>query len=214
MSGSKRAAITSGKTTRESSCNALPLAYHNSSHYVSNNDDLNRESIIDKIIADKFSFTLVLLSCFSAFLANIVASINKLPASTHCSWQDASIIGPMDRYNCPFPISNSVLRISISCYLICFLIIVIIILTNYKNYHCFQNLSFTQCIACTITVLSLSHYLCFISIIMDSYSIYTALKFSQYEMDKQLRVKTKSSFSFQFPCIILKKKKTTETING
>ena len=175
--------MTSGKTTRESSCNALPIAFRASSH-VSNNDVLNNETIMDKIIADRFAFTLILLCCLCTFFANIVASIHKLTPSDTCSLQKASIIGPIEAYQCPFPIINSVIRISISCYLICFLIVVTIILKSYESYGCGPSFSIKQCITFIMHVLSFSHYLCFISLVMDCYSIYTAYKLSQYQITK------------------------------
>eukprot|EP01083_Nonionella_stella_P104407 299177_1 len=171
--------VLSGKTTRESSCNALPLAYHNSSHFVSNAESINRETIMDKIVADGFSFALVLLCCFSAFIANLIHSCYKFSPSAKCDWFLAGIIGPVEKLNCPFPFPNSVLRILISSYLFCCLLIVVLLM-HCKSCTC---LSLTRCISCLMTVLSVSHYLCFISITMDSYAIYTAYKFSQYKLD-------------------------------
>ena len=184
-----RSAAGSGKTTRESSCNALPVAFRESSHFiVTNNEIPNERSIMDKIIGDKFAFTLVILCCFSAFIANIIHSTSKLLPDPNgkCSLDIASIIGPVEGLNCPFPLANSVLRISISCYLFCFLIIVIIVLKCYGVYGsgCYSRFSLSQCIACTVNVLSVSHYLCFISVIMDCYSIFTAYKFSKHTMGK------------------------------
>ena len=170
----------SGKVTRESSCNALPLAYHNSSHYVSNDSKISNGTIMHKIIADKFSFVLVLLCCFCAFLANIVSSANKL-SSKQCSWKLAAIIGPVEHRKCPFPLINSILRISISIYLILFLIILICVLHTYQHRACYSRVSLSQCIACTITILSLTRYLCLISIIMDCYSVYIAYKITCYQ---------------------------------
>ena len=184
MPSQTKNSMISGKTTRESSCNALPAAFRSSPYNASNNDDVNKETIMDKIIADRFAFTLVLLCCLCAFFANIVASIHKLLPSDTCSLKKASIIGPMEEYQCPFPIINSVFRISISCYLICFLFIVVIILQSFKNYGCCPSFSIDQCITCTMHVLSFSHYLCFISLIMDCNSMYTAFRFSQYKTGK------------------------------
>eukprot|EP00483_Globobulimina_turgida_P001874 UN01876 len=145
---------------------------------------------MDKIAADAFSLTLVVLCCFSAFIANIIHSIRKLlpGPSQKCTLQMASIIGPVEQFQCPFPIFNSILRISTSCYLFCFLIILIIILKSYSRYGCFPYFSLTQCISCALYVLSLSHYLCFISLIMDCYSIYTAINFSQCVIEQEAEI--------------------------
>lgn len=137
---------------------------------------------MDKIMADRFSFTLVLLCIFSAFLANIIHSAQKVLPSEDCPLALASIIGPVEQYQCPFPILNSVLRISISCYLFVLLIAIVVSIKTYSLYSCPARFSSKDGLSWTVAVLSVSHYLCFISIVMDCYVVYTAFKFTRHQM--------------------------------
>ena len=144
------------------------------------------DKIMDKIMDDRFSFTLVLMCIFAAFIANIIHSAQKVLPREECPLALAAIIGPVEQYNCPFPILNSVLRISISCYLFLFLIVLIISFKSYSAYSCPARFSLEKCMPWTIAVLSVSHYLCFISIVMDCYVVYTAFKFTRHDIKYQL----------------------------